>query len=330
MKFKVGVIGCGVICENHIIPLIENDNTELVAVCDIVEDKAIKYANKYNCKAYFDYKEMLESEELDSVHICLPHYLHSEVAIYAMKHGADVLCEKPMDVTYQNALLMKKVAAENNRVLGVVFQNQYSAGSVFVKDKLKKGDLGKIISASAELKWYRGQEYYDGSDWRGKWSTEGGGVTINQAVHTLDLLREFVDSDVESVNATLSHKGPTTVEVEDTSEGIIHFENGVVAVYYFSNNFVGYQPPKIVLNCDNATVEVSGADATITYNNGLIESIKPKSEVVLIGKQCYGNGHFAQINEFYCDDRESKANDMLNRALKTQKLLDKIYKDIKK
>jgi predicted dehydrogenase len=147
MKFKVGVIGCGVICENHIIPLIENDNTELVAVCDIVEDKAIKYANKYNCKAYFDYKEMLESEELDSVHICLPHYLHSEVAIYAMEHGVNVLTEKPMDIDLESAERAVAVAKEKNKLFGVIFQCRYNNPAQLVKNAIKSGKLGKIISA---------------------------------------------------------------------------------------------------------------------------------------------------------------------------------------
>lgn len=326
MKFKVGVIGCGVICENHIIPLIQNSNTELVAVCDIVKDKATTVANKYNCKAYFDYKDMLKNEKLDSVHICLPHYLHSEVAIYAMQHGVDVLCEKPMDISYNNACLMKKVSIDTGRNLGIIFQNRYATGPKFIKDKLKDGDLGRILSASAELMWYRDQEYYDSAYWRGKWATEGGGVTINQAVHTLDMLRYLIDSDVEEVKATLSHKGNTNVEVEDTCEGTILFKNDVKTVFFFSNNFVGFQPPRIVLNCENATVEIKGPDATITYNNGITESIYHNDEVVQIGKQCYGTGHFAQINEFYSSDRVEKAKDMLEEALKTQEVLEMIYK----
>lgn len=325
MKFRVGLIGCGVICENHLIPLSKNCNTEIVAVCDIVRDRAIKIAEKYNCKAYFDYKDMLKREQLDSVHICLPHHLHSEVTVFALKQGVDVLCEKPMDVSYKNALLMKETAISTGRNLGIIFQNQYSAGPKFVKKKLKEGFLGKVISASAELMWYRDQEYYDSADWRGKWVTEGGGVTINQAAHTLDMLRDFIDSDPESVSAILSHKGNTNVEVEDTSEGIILFKNGVKAVFYFSNNFVGFQPPRIVLNCENAMVEVKGADAIVTYSNGLVESVSPTDEVIKIGKQCYGMGHFAQINEFYCDDRIDKAKAMLDRAVKTQHLLEMIY-----
>ena len=86
MKFRVGIIGCGVICENHIIPLIQNSNTELVAVCDIVKDKATSVANLYNCKAYFDYKDMLK-----------------------------------MDISYNNACLMKKVSIDTGRNLGIIF-----------------------------------------------------------------------------------------------------------------------------------------------------------------------------------------------------------------
>lgn len=211
---------------------------------------------------------MLSIESLDSVHICLPHYLHSEVAIYALNNGVDVLCEKPMDISYNNALLIKEAAENNDKVLGIVFQHQYSAGPVFVKEKLQNGALGKIISAGTELLWYRGQDYYNSADWRGKWNTEGGGVTINQAVHTLDMLRGYINSEVELVNATLSHNGETNIE-------IVLFKNGVKAVYYFSNNFVGFQPPMIVLNCENATVEIKGADATISYIDGWVESVYP-------------------------------------------------------
>ena len=326
MKFRVGIIGCGVICENHIIPLIQNSNTELVAVCDIVKDKALNIANKFECNAYFDYKEMLKSEKLDSVHICLPHYLHSEVAIYAMQNGVDVLCEKPMDISYKNACLMKKISIDTGKNLGIIFQNRYSTGPKFIKEKFKNGDLGRIVSASAELMWYRDQEYYDSAYWRGKWATEGGGVTINQAVHTLDMLRYLIDCEVEEVKATLSHKGKTNVEVEDTCEGTIFFKNDVKAVFFFSNNFVGFQPPRIVLNCENATVEIKGPDAAITYSNGITESIYHNDEVVQIGKQCYGTGHFAQINEFYSSDRVEKAKAMLEEALKTQEILEMIYK----
>ncbi len=325
MKFKVGIIGCGVICENHLVPLSKNKNTQVVAVCDIVKDRADKIADKYNCKAYYNYMDMINNERLDSVHICLPHHLHSEVSVYALNNGLDVLCEKPMDISLTRALKMKDAADKSKRKLGIVFQNQYTAGATLIKSRLNGGKLGKIIGASAQLMWYRDQKYYDHDDWRGKWNTEGGGVTINQAVHTLDLLMSFVDSEVDSVNVSLSHKGETTIEVEDTSEGVIKFKNGLNAIFYFSTNFIGFQHSRIFLNCEKGIAELLGSDAIIRYNDGVVEKTDSDRQIKLISKECYGSGHYALINEFYNDSGKSNAKDMLYRALKTQELLEMIY-----
>ncbi len=95
-KYRVAVIGCGVISSSHLVPLSEQENTEIAAVCDIKKERADAKAAEFGCKAYYDYKEMIDSEQLDSVHVCLPHYLHSTVSIYALQHGLDVLCEKPL------------------------------------------------------------------------------------------------------------------------------------------------------------------------------------------------------------------------------------------
>ena len=96
-KLRVGVIGCGRISVRHLLPLTSIDEVELVACCDIKKDRADEAAEKYGSKAYYSYEEMIDSEKLDAVHLCLPHYLHSSVAIYAFEHGVNVLTEKPMD-----------------------------------------------------------------------------------------------------------------------------------------------------------------------------------------------------------------------------------------
>ena len=97
-KLRVGVIGCGRISVRHFIPLTSIDDVELVACCDIKKDRADEAANKYGIKAYYSYEEMIKEEKLDAVHLCLPHYLHSTVAIFAFNHGVNVLSEKPMDI----------------------------------------------------------------------------------------------------------------------------------------------------------------------------------------------------------------------------------------
>ena len=114
-KLKVGIIGCGRISVMHFEAASKLDMAELVACADIKEDRAIKAAEAYGIVAYTDYKEMIEKEELDAVHLCLPHYLHSEIAIYAMRHGLDVITEKPMDVDLESAEKAVVVAKETGR-----------------------------------------------------------------------------------------------------------------------------------------------------------------------------------------------------------------------
>lgn len=323
MSKRVGIIGCGVIAPNHLLPLKEFEETEIIAVCDIKADRANKYASEYNCKAYTDYKEMIEKENLDSVHVCLPHYLHCEVTVYALSNGVDVLCEKPMAIHYSEAIKMKETAEKYNRKLGIIFQNRYNDGARFAKKLIKKGKLGKVTCVYADVIWGRDQAYYDSDAWRGKWKTEGGGVLINQAIHTLDLLRYLVDSEVVSVESSVSHKGPTNIEVEDTAEGLIKFENGARGIFYFTNNFLGNISPRLNVEGEKGRIEIRGASAKVYYNDGTVEYSRTNKNAKVIGKACYGLGHFKQIEDFYS---ETPKIDMLGEAIKTQKLLEEIYK----
>ena len=324
-KIRVGIVGCGVICGNHIVPLTENDKTEVVAVCDIVEEKAKSKASELGCAAYTDYKEMIEKENLDSIHICLPHYLHSTVAIYALERGLDVLCEKPMDINSERAKLMIEAAEKSSGKLGIIFQNRYNIGSVLVKESLDSGKLGKILGISAQVVWRRDQCYYDSGDWRGKWLTEGGGVLINQAIHTLDLSRYFIDSEVVDVKATATHFGATTVEVEDTANGMITFENGAKLLFYFTVTSVKDHKISVTLDCENGTAELLANIATISYKDGTVESSQNIKEYIALGKECYGTGHYKQIDEFYSEGNREKVRATMYEAYKTQKLLDEIY-----
>ena len=121
-KLRVGVIGCGRISKMHLISALELDCAELVACCDIKQDRALETAKKYNIKPYFDYKEMIDCEKLDAVHVCLPHYLHVPVSMYAMERGINVLCEKPMSTDYESAAMAVECAGKNNVQYGIIFQ----------------------------------------------------------------------------------------------------------------------------------------------------------------------------------------------------------------
>src|SRR5690554_4721405 len=118
--FRVGIIGCGNIFPMHAVSLASMENIELVAVCDVKEDRAKKHAADFDCKYYLDYKEMIDNENLDVVHLCTPHHLHAEMTIYAARKKVHVFTEKPMATTVEDALAMVEACKENGVTLGVI------------------------------------------------------------------------------------------------------------------------------------------------------------------------------------------------------------------
>lgn len=326
-QYRVCVIGCGVIAPNHIKALLENEQTELVGVCDVIEERARSRAAMAGCAYYTDYHKMLDELRPDAVHLCLPHALHAPVAIDCMRAGVDVLCEKPMDASLAAAEQMKAVSIETGRRLGVIFQNRYNAENRAIRQALDSGEMGRLISLHGEVCWCRNEAYYRSGDWRSRYETAGGGVIINQAIHTLDLLRYFAGSPVVDVKATVSHHGETTAEVEDTAEGVIFFENGVRALFYFSINNLEDEDIRVTIKCENARVESRAGDCCIFYRDGRAVRAADEERTKDCGaKACYGSSHAIQIADFYNDPDGSRARWMMEEALKTQALVDAILR----
>ncbi len=326
-QFRVCVIGCGVIAPNHIKALLENEKTELVGVCDVIEERARSRAAMADCPYYTDYHQMLDELHPDAVHLCLPHALHAPVAIDCMRAGADVLCEKPMDASLAAAEQMKAVSIETGRRLGVIFQNRYNAENRAIREALDSGEMGKLISLHGEVCWCRNEAYYRSGEWRSRYETAGGGVIINQAIHTLDLLRYFAGSPVVDVKATVSHHGETSAEVEDTAEGVIFFENGTRALFYFSINNLEDEDIRVTIKCENARVESRAGDCCIFYRDGRSIHAADEERAKNYGaKACYGSSHAIQIADFYDDPDGSRARWMMEEALKTQALVDAILR----
>lgn len=335
MNEKVAIIGCGQICLVHGYPIAYRKDVDLVAVCDIVEEKARNIADILKCKKYYtDYLQMFEQEKIDIVHICTPHYLHPVMAREAMKRKIHVITEKPMAIHYDDAVDLVKTAQKVNVKFEAVMQNRFNAASQLVKKTLQSGELGEIISAKALLMWNRDKAYYDKSDWKGTWDKEGGGVVIDQAIHTLDLLRWFVDKPVESVEATLYNRVHHFIEVEDTADGIIAFKGGLLASFYFIN-YYGYDAPiEIELFCENGIIKVIGSRAEILFNDNkkYIADIdeKEKEKFGPFNKCCWGISHIKQINSFYSYIRnEEEQYIKIEDALETQKLVCAIYESNK-
>ena len=327
-KFKVAVIGCGRVSVMHLVSIDTCEDVELVACCDIKKDRADEVADKYGCRAYVSYEEMFEKEQLDAVHLCLPHYIHSKVAVYAMKKGVAVLTEKPMDVDYATAENAVKVAEELGVQFGVISQCRYNNSAKLVKKAVESGKLGKIISARSVLTWNRSDDYYSGSDWKGTWDKEGGGVVIDQAIHSIDLVHWIVNSEVESVSCSMANRGHKAVVVEDTAEGLITYKNGVRYAFYCMNNYGKDEPIEIRLYCEKGSVVFGYDDAYIYYDDGTVEEAHQNENTVEYegGKDYWGFQHERQIRQFYNALAGKEPLDISGReALNTHKLIMDIY-----
>lgn len=294
--YKVALVGCGTIAPNHLRALKSIPYVRIVALCDINSEKAEKRKSEYelDCQIYTDFDSMLESEKLDSVHIATPHYLHAPMTVKALKKGINVFLEKPMCISCEEIAEIMKAESESSAKVCVCFQNRFNPSTILA-ERIAKED-GGVKSAFGSVFWYRDEKYYTNSGWRGKFATEGGGVMINQAIHTLDLLCYYLGKP-ESVMATVAnHHLKDIIEVEDSAEGIITFDNGKKANFYTTTSFDGRDATILYL------VTEKKRRIQLQYSAVYVDGEKVEDPSLVsdfIGKECYGNGHMYLIENYY-------------------------------
>ena len=221
-NFRVGVVGCGGIAQVHGTVLQHLEGVELVGCADIKPERAQAFAETYGGRAYSSMEELLEHEQLDAVHLCTPHYLHTPMAKLAASRGLHVFTEKPPVMTWEQWAEFRQLEQAPIRV-GVCFQNRYNPSVQLLREVLASGKAGKVLGARAFVTWHREAPYYTESGWRGSLQTEGGGVLINQSIHTLDLLGQFLGRATQVEASMMNHHLKGVIEVEDMMEAYLTF-----------------------------------------------------------------------------------------------------------
>ena len=290
MKIKFAIIGCGRISWNHLDAIKNAPHAELVAVCDIIEEKAKKAALENGLdKWYTDAKTMLESEKIDVCCILTPSGMHCECACLCAEHGVNVLCEKPLEVTKEKMQKMIDCCRENNVKLGAIFQRRTYDGVIKSKEAIEKGYLGKVTLADASLKYYRDQEYYDSGEWRATWELDGGGALMNQGVHGVDML-SYVMGGVHSVTAICENL-VWDIDVEDTAVVMVKFKNGAVGVIQAATTV--YPGLDTVLSFHGSEGSVSFGDESLLIWELKNKEIKPP---VICGSMGGQNCQYSSTN----------------------------------
>jgi UDP-N-acetyl-2-amino-2-deoxyglucuronate dehydrogenase len=253
-----GIIGCGVIAPTHREAIKSAPGAKLVACCDIVLDKAKKFADDSGAgvKAYRNIEDMLNQDNVEAVCVCVPSGLHGDVAIMAMEAGKHVLCEKPMDITLAKIDAMIETSRACNRKLSGVFQRRTYPQSKKVREAVRSGKLGKLVLGDCYQKYFRSHQYYASGDWRATWDLDGGGALMNQGVHGIDLLL-YLMGDVKRLSA-YCRRLVRNIEVEDTAVAIVEFVNGAVGVIEGTTSVTPGYGCDIEISGDNGTIKLKG------------------------------------------------------------------------
>lgn len=332
-KVRFAIVGCGRISQRHAEHI--NNQGMLIAVCDVVKERADEMAAKYNAKAYYDIDTMLAAEKnIDVLSVCSPNGLHASHSIKGLNAGVNVLCEKPMAINVHDCGEMIKAAEQANKRLFAIKQNRFNPPVAAVKQAINEGKFGNIYSVQLSCFWNRNDDYYANS-WKGTKDLDGG-TLYTQFSHFIDLLYWMI-GDIKNVQAyTGNYAHKQTIEFEDTGAIIVEFYNGAIGtVNYTVNSYQKNMEGSLTIFAEKGTVKIGGQYLNeLEYQNiegyrieNLPEGNKPNN---------YGSyqGSMSNHDKVY----ENLINVLTNNAsistsafegLKTVEIIDKIYSSAK-
>ncbi|NLE15295.1 MAG: Gfo/Idh/MocA family oxidoreductase, partial [Spirochaetales bacterium] len=231
-KLGVAIIGAGNIAPAHIRGYQNSHELcEIKGLCDIYPEKARKLSNRFglsDVSIVEDYHSLLDRQDIDLVSLCLPPSQHCQATVDFLSAGKHVIVEKPMAPSLDECDLMIAAQQRSGKVLSVISQNRFRTAPMRVKQLLDEGALGRVLFTRVNSMWWRGSNYYD-LWWRGTYEKEGGGCTLNHAVHQIDILQWLIGMP-DSVVSVMSNVNHTNSEVEDVSLSILSYPGSVAEV----------------------------------------------------------------------------------------------------
>ncbi|MBP3540664.1 MAG: Gfo/Idh/MocA family oxidoreductase [Clostridia bacterium] len=250
---RIAIVGTGNISHAHVKAYLQfPERCKIVALVDIVPEKAQRMKEQYQLDAdvYDDHQKILPRQDIDLVDVCTPPFVHASISINSLRSGKNVVCEKPMAASLEECDAMLRARDESGKKLSIIAQNRFRQPIANLKALLDSGIAGPVRSVQVDSFWWRGHSYYD-LWWRGTWEKEGGGCTLNHAVHHIDMLAWMMGlpQKVTSVLANVAHDN---AEVEDLSASILQYP-GALAQLTASVVHHG-EEQQLVFQCEKAKI----------------------------------------------------------------------------
>ncbi len=314
MSLRYALIGCGRISPNHIAAALEN-KLEIVALCDLDKVKMTDIVENFSLnkdvRLYIDYKEMLEKEDIDLIAICTESGKHGEIALDCIDRGVNLIIEKPIALSLQEADEIIKRSKKKNVKVSACHQNRFNKSIKKIREAMEDGRFGRLLYGTAHIRWNRGADYYNQAPWRGSWLQDGGAL-MNQCIHNIDLLRWMMGDEIEEVFGMTDRLMHDYIEAEDLGIAVIRFKNGSYGIVEGTTNIY----PKNL----EETLYIFGEKGTIKAGGKSVNLIE---EWLFVDKQdnpeevkeryfenppnVYGFGHtplYADVIAAVIDDRE--------------------------
>lgn len=330
---KFAIIGCGRIAQRHAEHI--SKYGKLVAVCDIVPEKAIDLAGRYHAIPYFNLDDLLANEkDLEVVSIVTPNGLHAEQSIKSLNAGFHVLCEKPMAISVHDCGEMIKASEKNNKRLFAIKQNRYNPPVDAVKNAIEQGKLGDIYSVQLSCFWNRNADYYKNS-WKGTKDMDGG-TLFTQFSHFIDLLYWMIGDIKEARAFTDNFAHKNIIDFEDTGVVIIKFYNGAIGtINYTVNSYNQNMEGSLTIFGEKGTVKIGGQYLNeLEYQNikdfkieNLPEGNKANNYGTYVGSMSNHDKVYQNVIDVLSNGGSITTNSF--EGLKTVEIIDKIYNSAK-
>ena len=265
---RVAIVGTGNIANAHIQAYLQfPERCHIAYLVDIVPEKARRMREKYGLDAevFDDHQALLPLQDIDLVDVCTPPYVHAQISINCLRSGKNVVCEKPMAASLEECDQMLRARDESGKKLSIIAQNRFRQPISNLKALLDSGLAGPVRCAQVDSFWWRGHCYYD-LWWRGTWEKEGGGCTLNHAVHHSDMLLWLMGLP-QRVTSVLANTAHDNAEVEDLSVSILQYP-GALAQLTASVVHHG-EEQQLVFQCEKAKLAAPfSCYASLSMGNG--------------------------------------------------------------
>lgn len=296
--YRIGIIGCGKIAQvRHIPEYIANEKTEIVGFFDLNVERAKELAKKYNAKAYESVEALLASE-LDAVSICTANVTHASLSIKALDKGLDVLCEKPMATTLENACAMVEAAKRNDRVLMIGQNQRLTPAHKRAHELIQKGEIGKVVTFRTTF-GHGGPETWSVDPGKNTWFFDSKraamGAMADLGVHKTDLLDYLLDDEVMAVTAKLG-----TLDKRDSSGNLIGVDDNAFCIFEMKNGAIGTMTASWTHygNEDNSTV--------IYGTEGIMRIYSDPAHSIVIEKR-NGERQYYDIDAIQTNDNQTSS-----------------------